>query len=44
MPKHSPDAIDIAIGGRVRILRLAAHMSQTDLGRHLGVSFQQVQK
>ena len=34
--------IDRAIGQRLRAHRLAARMSQTDLGKHLGVTFQQI--
>jgi transcriptional regulator with XRE-family HTH domain len=37
-------AIDRAIGQRLRAHRLAARMSQADLGKHLGVTFQQIQK
>ena len=40
--RQSP--FDIALGNRLRQLRLAAGMSQTKLGNALGVSFQQVQK
>ncbi len=36
--------IDRVIGRNIRIHRLAKKMSQTRLGDHLGVSFQQVQK
>jgi transcriptional regulator with XRE-family HTH domain len=36
--------IDRDIGQRLRAYRLAAGMSQSVLGNHLGVSFQQVQK
>ena len=36
--------IDRVIGRNIRIHRLARKMSQTELGEHLGVSFQQVQK
>jgi transcriptional regulator with XRE-family HTH domain len=36
--------IDRAIGQRLRAYRLAAGMSQSDVGNHLGVSFQQIQK
>jgi transcriptional regulator with XRE-family HTH domain len=35
---------DRLIGKRVRIARLTAKLSQTELGRHLGVTFQQIQK
>ncbi len=36
--------IDRAIGQRLRAYRLAAGMSQTAVGDHLGVTFQQIQK
>lgn len=36
--------IDRTIGGNFRKIRLAAGLSQTEIGRHLGVSFQQIQK
>lgn len=42
-PKLTTDA-DVRIGGRVRTAREAARMTQSDLARILGVSFQQVQK
>jgi len=42
-PKLTTEA-DIRIGGRVKAAREAARMSQSDLARILGVSFQQVQK
>jgi transcriptional regulator with XRE-family HTH domain len=35
---------DAIIGGRIRALRIAKHMSQHDLGNAIGVTFQQVQK
>ncbi len=41
MSKHP---IDVAVGGRVRELRIRAGLSQVELGREIGVSFQQVQK
>lgn len=42
-PKAST-AIDRHIGKRIRALREERKMTQTDLGRRLGVSFTQVQK
>ncbi len=36
--------IDRAIGQRLRAYRLAAGMSQTTVGEHLGVTYQQIQK
>ena len=41
--KRTPEA-EVAIGARLRALRVAAGMSQTTLGQVIGVSFQQVQK
>jgi transcriptional regulator with XRE-family HTH domain len=40
----SPAASDVAIGRNVRLQRLACGLSQGDLARTLGVSYQQVQK
>jgi transcriptional regulator with XRE-family HTH domain len=37
-------AIDIQVGMRVRLKRRLLGMNQTQLARHLGISFQQVQK
>lgn len=44
MPKANTHSIDKAIGGRLKMYRQRANISQTALGKHLGVSFQQVQK
>ena len=44
LTKRRPDAHDAEIGRRVRVRRLAMSMSQTELGKHLGITFQQVQK
>ena len=38
------DRIDVEIGERMKQARVAARLSQTELGAHLGISFQQVQK
>lgn len=38
------DEIDIEIGKRLRQARVAAGLTQTELGTGLGISFQQVQK
>jgi transcriptional regulator with XRE-family HTH domain len=38
------NSYDRAVALRIRALRLARSMSQSELGRRLGVSFQQVQK
>jgi transcriptional regulator with XRE-family HTH domain len=42
--KKKPDSIDVAVGHRIRIQRLASGMSQSALADQLGVTFQQVQK
>lgn len=44
MSRRSPDEIDRHVGARVRLQRQLVGMSQTELGKHLGVTFQQVQK
>lgn len=43
-PKKIPDAIDVYVGGRIRMRRLMLKLSQTQLANELGVTFQQVQK
>ncbi len=43
MPK-AVHPIDRMVGLNIRIFRLARDMSQTELGKAIGVSFQQVQK
>lgn len=40
----APDPIDVAIGSRLRLRRLAMGFSQETLGRALGITFQQIQK
>lgn len=42
--KRKPTAADAQVGESIRAHRLIAGMSQNDLARQLGVSFQQVQK
>jgi len=42
--QHGPLPVDVHVGGRVRLRRTLLGMSQTDLGKALGVTFQQVQK
>jgi transcriptional regulator with XRE-family HTH domain len=41
---RQPDSVDVEVGRRVRIERIARGLSQTDLGDRIGVTFQQVQK
>jgi transcriptional regulator with XRE-family HTH domain len=41
---RQPNSTDIAIGQAIRAHRLIVDMSQGDLARKLGVSFQQIQK
>jgi transcriptional regulator with XRE-family HTH domain len=38
------DATDTYVGERIKALRTAAGLSQTELGNRIGVTFQQVQK
>ena len=40
----SPMPIDVLVGQNIRICRLQQKFSQTELGRRIGVTFQQVQK
>jgi len=44
MSSRSPNQTDVHIGKRVRMLRLARGLSQTDLANRLGITFQQIQK
>jgi transcriptional regulator with XRE-family HTH domain len=41
--KRTPE-IEVAIGARLKILRLAAGLSQNALGEAIGITFQQIQK
>ncbi|MBC8008113.1 MAG: helix-turn-helix transcriptional regulator [Prolixibacteraceae bacterium] len=38
------DPLDILVGKRIRTQRLVRKMSQSELGKHLGITFQQIQK
>jgi transcriptional regulator with XRE-family HTH domain len=44
MAKKIPDPIDKYVGSRVRMQRLVLGMSQKNLAKALGITFQQVQK
>jgi transcriptional regulator with XRE-family HTH domain len=44
MPKERTHPIDKYVGNRVRMRRIALGLSQTQLGKALGLTFQQVQK
>ena len=44
MPRIKVDAIDRRIGKRIKETRQAQKLSQGDLGRLLGISYQQMQK
>jgi transcriptional regulator with XRE-family HTH domain len=39
-----PKSVDIVVGKRVRLRRVAIKMSQEELAKALGITFQQVQK
>jgi transcriptional regulator with XRE-family HTH domain len=40
----SPHPHDVLVGRNIRLRRQAKRISQTDLAKHLGLTFQQVQK
>lgn len=45
--RHSstdPDPIDVIVGANMRSIRLQRGLSQQELGRALGITFQQIQK
>jgi transcriptional regulator with XRE-family HTH domain len=44
MPPRAPDSVDLVVARNVRIRRIAKGLSQTQLGRRIGVTFQQLQK
>ena len=42
--EFGPRPVDAHVGGRVRARRTLIGMSQTELGKHVGLTFQQIQK
>jgi transcriptional regulator with XRE-family HTH domain len=44
MGVRQPNATDVYIGKRLRMLRLSKGLSQTDIASQLGITFQQIQK
>lgn len=44
MSGRKANSIDVAVGRRIRLHRMNAKLSQTELGNQIGVTFQQVQK
>jgi len=36
--------VDVAVGENIRVARLAAGLTQTELGKSCGITFQQIQK
>ncbi len=44
MRPKGPNPVDMLVGSRIRLLRKRRKMSQAELGKALGVTFQQVQK
>jgi transcriptional regulator with XRE-family HTH domain len=44
MRTKGPNPVDVLVGSRIRLLRKRRKMSQAELGKALGVTFQQVQK
>lgn len=43
-PKETPDPIDTHVGQRLKARRVGLRISQSDIGKALDVTFQQVQK
>jgi len=43
-PKEAPDPIDIHVGQRVKARRVGLRISQSEIGKALEVTFQQIQK
>ena len=43
-PKEAPDPIDIHVGQRLKARRVGLRISQSDIGKALNVTFQQIQK
>lgn len=44
MASRKTKPVDIAVGNRIRLYRMKAKLSQTELGTRIGVTFQQIQK
>jgi transcriptional regulator with XRE-family HTH domain len=44
MRSKAANAVDVLVGSRIRLFRMRRKLTQSDLGKALGVSFQQVQK
>jgi transcriptional regulator with XRE-family HTH domain len=44
MRSKGPNPVDVLVGARIRVLRKRRKMSQSELGKALGVTFQQIQK
>jgi transcriptional regulator with XRE-family HTH domain len=42
--EHGPDPVDVHVGRQLRLARELSGLTQTDIGRQLGMSFQVVQK
>src|ERR1700710_2084452 len=42
--EHGPDPIDLHVGAQLRLARELSGMTQTEVGRALGMSFQVIQK
>ncbi len=42
--KHAPRPLDVALGSRIRLRRRELGLSQNQLARQVGITFQQVQK
>jgi transcriptional regulator with XRE-family HTH domain len=44
MAQRSPTSVDIVVGKNIRMARMTAGLSQSELAKACGISFQQIQK
>jgi transcriptional regulator with XRE-family HTH domain len=44
MKTKSPEPVDVHVGKRVKMRRMMLNLSQSDLGKKSGITFQQIQK
>jgi transcriptional regulator with XRE-family HTH domain len=44
MGRKPPNPVDVHLGNRIKTRRMMLNFSQTDLAKHCGITFQQIQK
>jgi transcriptional regulator with XRE-family HTH domain len=44
MRSKTPNPVDVLVGSQIRLFRMHRKLSQSELGKMLGVTFQQIQK